>query len=103
MGILKTVGFWHVIWAMLRSLSRVLSVDSECLGSHPPEGGVVLGSDLLRYLLCTFCNNLTYLSFHVYVKLSHYSMFILIIGLWLVLCLLYVYVSVVVSVYNLYH
>ena len=45
--ILRTAGFVLLIWVMHKSLWQLLSVASECLGSHPPGGGVVLGSDFV--------------------------------------------------------
>ena len=54
MAILRTAGSKLLIWGMLRSWYRVLSVSRPCLGSQGPGGGVVLGFDSTLVIFCMF-------------------------------------------------
>ena len=74
MEILKILGCWPRIWAMLKSWLQLLSVGSRCLGSHPPEGGVVLGSDTFGCLFLCICYNISIFVTYVCAMLLYYFM-----------------------------
>ena len=86
MVILRILGCWPRIWGMLRSWLGNLSVVSVCLGSHPPEGGVVLGSDCYFGYFMYFERNLQLCYFVCCIVVILFYVLYIIIGI-LGLCL----------------
>ena len=60
-----------------------------CLGSHPPEGGVVLGSDLFGLIFFMYFVTTWHVVTYVLSKLLYYFMFKLLLVCWLVNTILY--------------